>query len=706
MAILEKIRKRTTVLIIIIGLALFSFVISDLFTRGGFQGGKAGSSLGEVNGEAISIDDFRLEMESMESRLGGQLSTTQVVNTVWDQTVRNLLLSQQFEALGIDIGQDQIMEIIRTNPNFTQNPQFLDANGNFDEDAFRNFITDLRVNQPQQYQFWLQNEAALIQTAKEQTYFTLIQSGTAGTLEEGKFDYHLTNDKVDIRYVRLPYTAIPDSTITISKDEMADYIEDNPDRFSQEEARDIRYVYFEEKASEADEEAITSAMLGLLEDKEEYRDDLDSTVVIEGFRNTEDMAAFLDRNSDTRYDTVFRGKNELSPQYADTLSSMPVGAIYGPYRDGNFFRISRMMAKKANGSVKASHILIAYEGALRANPEVTRSKDEAESRAQELLAQARQNNDEFAQLARDNSDGPSAPSGGDLGYFLEGVMTEKFNDFAFQNSVGTIGLVETEFGFHVIKVDDKRDVVRLATLSRAVEPSDETVNTLFTDATKLEMEVTENPQQFAGIAQEKGYEVRPVNKLKAMDENLPGLGAQRRIVQWAFNPDTDVADVRRFDMNNGYALVQLTAKFNKGTRSVEEASVQVLPLLRKKRKAEMMKTANASKSIEDIAKDNNQNISTASALNAKSPTIPGAGREALVVGIAVAMEQGAISGLIEGETGVYKFEVVRKEVAPELDNYAPNARAVTSAIGPRINSAILAALKKKAEIEDNRAFFY
>ncbi|MFM1879360.1 MAG: hypothetical protein RLZZ241_2226 [Bacteroidota bacterium] len=706
MAILEKIRKRTTVLIIIIGLALFSFVISDLFTRGGFQGGKAGTTLGEVNGEAISIDDFRVEMESMESRLGGQMSTTQVVNTVWDQTVRKLLLSQEFEALGIEIGQDQIMEIIRTNPSFTQNPQFQDANGNFDEEAFRNFITDLRVNQPQQYEFWLQNEAALIQTAMEQAYFTLIQAGAGSTLEEGKYDYHITNNKVDIRYVRIPFSSIPDSTITISKDEMEDYISEHPERFVQEAARDIRYVYFQEKASEADEEAIKSSMLALLEDGEEYRSDLDSTIVIPGFRNTDDMAAFLDRNSDTRYDTVFRAKNELSPQYADTLSSMPIGAVYGPYRDGAFFRVSRMMAKKANGSVKASHILIAYQGALRANEEVTRTQEEAQTRAQELLAQARQNPDDFAQLARDNSDGPSAPSGGDLGYFLEGVMTPKFNDFAFQNSIGTIGLVETEFGFHVIKVDDKRDVVRVANFSRAIEPSDETVNSLFTDATKLEMEVNEDPQKFGGISEEKGYEVRPVNKLKVMDENLPGLGEQRRIVQWAFNPDTEVADVRRFDMNNGYALVQLTAKFNEGTRSVEEASVQLLPLLRKKRKAEMLRAANASKSIADIAKDNNQTIATASALNAKSPTIPGAGREPLVVGIAAAMEQGAISGILEGETGVYKLEVVRKDVAPELDNYAPNANAVTAAIGPRINSAVIAALKKKAKIEDNRALYY
>ena len=220
------------------------------------------------------------------------------------------------------------------------------------------------------------------------------------------------------------------------------------------------------------------------------------------------------------------------------------------------------------------------------------------------------------------------------------------------------------------------------------------------------MAVTESPQTFAGIAEEKGYEVRPVNKLKAMDENLPGLGAQRRIVQWAFNPETEVADIRRFDLSNGYVIVQLTGIYREGTRDVEDASVQVLPILRKERKAEMIKAANAGKSLDNMARDNNQSPSTASALNAKSPTIPGAGREPLVVGIAVSMDQGAVSGLIQGETGIFKIEIVRKETAPTLDNYAPYADAVNDALGPRINSAVIEALKAKAEIEDNRALYY
>ena len=704
MAILENIRKRTTVLILIIGLALFAFVISDVLTRGGMGGPKVGSSVGEINGEPISIEEFRKSMEVASNQ--SQATSTQIVNAVWDREVRTAILNQQFEELGLEIESDQVLELIRNNPSFAQNPQFQDENGFFDDTAFLNFIADLRVNAPQQYELWLQNEIALIQSAKEQRYFDLIRAGIGATLQEGELEYHLANDRVDIRYVRVPYSSVPDSTISVTKEEIAAYIKEHREDFKQEAARDIRYVFFEEKASEADEEAIREDMQELVGDRMEYKEEMDSTVVIPGFRTTDDMAAFLDRYSDSKYDTVYRAKNELPAQFADSLLTLQVGELYGPYRDNGFFRISRMMDKKENGSVKASHILITYEGAERANPQITRSKEEAEERAREILVEARKEGAVFAQLARENSDGPSAPRGGDLGYFQEGIMTQKFNDFAFNNQIGTIDLVETEFGYHIVKVDDKQDVVRLATFSRAIEPSDETINGLFTEATTFEMAVSEDKGGYAQKASEKEYQVRPVNQLKAMDENLPGLGAQRRIVQWAFNEETRVGDVRRFDLNNGYAIAQLTATHAEGLKSVEDASVQVLPRLRKEKKAAQIIAANQGKSMEEIASSNSVVVSSASALNAKSPTIAGAGREPLVVGTAVTMDPGKTSGLLEGETGVFKLEVTNKEEAPAMENYTPYANNLQNSLGARVTTEVYNALRERAEIVDNRSTFY
>lgn len=706
MAILENIRKRTTVLILIIGLALFAFVISGVFTSNDFAGTKVGSAVAEVNGDDISIDDFRKEVENASRRFGPSLSSTQLVNRVYDQEVRKAILGQQFEDLGIDVESDQIIEFVKTS-GYAQVPDFQDENGIFNAEVFKSAIADWKVNDPLRYDAWLQDEKTIIQSAKERLYFNLIKGGVGATLSEGAFDYKMANEKVDIQYVRVPYTSIADSTIQVSKSEIQAYINEHKEDFNQEKARDIRFVYFEEKASADDENAIKNAVTALLNDTVEYSEENDATDTISGFRNTKDMTAFLDRNSDAKFDTIFKAKKDLPSTVADTLLALNVGEIYGPYRDGDFFKVSKMMDRKPNGTVKASHILFTYEGAERANPSITRTKEEAEAKAKEILAEAKKEGAVFTTLARDNSDGPSAPRGGDLGYFQEGVMADEFNDFCFANEVDAIGLVETQFGFHIIKVDDKQDIVQIATLSREIEPSEETINTLFTDATKFEMSATDaEPENFGDIAKEDNYTIRPVNKVKEMDESLPGLSAQRGIVQWAFNDETKVGDIKRFNINNGYAVVQLTKKYKEGLMTPEDASATALPKIRKEQKAAQIISANQGKAMDAFAKDNNVTVSNASSLTMKSPTIPGAGREPLVVGTAFALAQDATSKLVEGETGVFLLKVIKKEEAPKIDNFSTYANTIKTNAANRVNTGVYNALKDGAEIEDKRSTFY
>jgi peptidyl-prolyl cis-trans isomerase D len=266
--------------------------------------------------------------------------------------------------------------------------------------------------------------------------------------------------------------------------------------------------------------------------------------------------------------------------------------------------------------------------------------------------------------------------------------------------------VETEFGYHIVKVDDQRDLVQIAILAREIEPSEETLNGLFTNATKFEMETTSSDLNFTELAAESSYAVRPVNKIKEMDEYLPGLSSQRNVVQWAFNEETNIGDIKRFNIDNGYAVIQLTTQYEEGLMAVEDATAQVLPILRKEKKAEQILNENQGKTLEQFATDNNVTVSSATSLTVKTPTIPGAGKEALVVGTAFSMNQGDTSGLIKGETGVFMFEVVGKEDAPVLDNYQTYANALKDANGANVNTAVYEALKEKADIEDNRAVFY
>ncbi len=705
MAVLESIRKRSLFLILIIGLALFAFVIGDVINKNSFSGPKAGTTVGEINGVKISRDEFVQKVENSARRFGTNVSTTQIVNTVWNQEVRQVLLSQQIEDLGINVGKDQIVSIIKNNPAFTQDPTFQNEAGLFDEQKFIEFIADLKANNPVAYQGWTLQEEALIQNAKEQMYFNLIRAGVGATLKDGELAYKMENDKVDIKFARVPYTSIPDSTITVSKSEIEKYINEHKDEFKEEASRNIQYVYFEEKPSLEDENEAKNSIVSLLENSVEYNSTTGTTDTLAGFKTVTDVEAFLSKHSDIKYNSAYITRQNLPNEHADSIFNLNKGEIYGPYKDAGFFKITRMLDKKERAAVKASHILLAYKGAERASAETERTKEEARAKAQELAKELKSNPDKFAALANEFSDDPGSKNrGGTYDFIPEGQMVKPFNDFIFSKPVGAIDVVETDFGFHVIKVDATYPGVQIATLARRIEPSEETINSLFTEATKFEMEAAE--KNFSELAKENNYVVRPVNKVRPLDENLPGLPNQRGIVQWAFDENTEVGEVKRFNVNNGYAIVQLVSKTKEGLASVEDASARVLPILRKQKKAALIIEKNKGKSLENFAKDNNVAVSTASALTMKTPTIPGAGREPKVVGTAFGLAEGATSDLIEGENGVYIIQVTKKTPAPELDNYLTYAKSVEIQNQGRVNTAVYNALREAAEIEDNRADFY
>jgi parvulin-like peptidyl-prolyl isomerase len=101
--------------------------------------------------------------------------------------------------------------------------------------------------------------------------------------------------------------------------------------------------------------------------------------------------------------------------------------------------------------IAASHVLVAFKGSRRAKGGITRSKEEAKKRAEEVRDKARKGED-FAALAKQYSDGPSAGKGGSLGKFGKTSMVKPFADAAFALKVGDVSnVVETEFGFHVIQ---------------------------------------------------------------------------------------------------------------------------------------------------------------------------------------------------------------------------------------------------------------
>jgi len=202
MAVLNKIRQRSLFLILIIALALFSFVLADLFKNGDALSAKSQQVVGTVNGKDISRDDFLQKVDVAQRQAGATATSTQVMNRVWEQEVREAVMTEQFEKLGISVEKDQMKDLLKTA--LASSPEFLNAAGLFDEAKLNEYIANLKETSPAGYESWVNYEKQLATNALQQNYFNLVKAGLTGTLAEGELDYNLENNKVDIKYVQIP----------------------------------------------------------------------------------------------------------------------------------------------------------------------------------------------------------------------------------------------------------------------------------------------------------------------------------------------------------------------------------------------------------------------------------------------------------------------------------------------------------------------
>ncbi|HRN99565.1 MAG TPA: peptidylprolyl isomerase, partial [Flavobacterium sp.] len=426
----------------------FAFISGDVVQRGGFN--SVSREVGSINGKDISYDDFNLKVANVE-KSGQGLSLTQAANRVWEQEVNVALLQEQFEKLGIRVGERHILEVFKNNPQIGQNPTFQTA-GVFDINKFKEFF---RSN-PQQEVFLKEAEKDAAINAQFEIYSSMIRGAAFATDVEGKLKYQMENDKVTFNYVAVPFSSVKDSDVKVTDEEIVAYMRENEKKYKAEESREIEYVLIEDKPSKADEDEVKKNIDALMEGKVVYNEKTGTNDTVPGFRNTANIIDFVNENSDFPYDSTYIAKSDL-PAEVQGMFDLPVGGIYGPYMRGGFYAVSKVMGRKAGAKAKASHILISYEGTAVPNKKEKRTKEEAKAKAESLLSQAKANPSGFMMLALVNSDDSSAQQGGDLGYFGPNQMVKPFNDFVFNNPVGTIGLVETDFGFHVINVTEKQD---------------------------------------------------------------------------------------------------------------------------------------------------------------------------------------------------------------------------------------------------------
>ncbi|MDC7994267.1 peptidylprolyl isomerase [Altibacter sp. HG106] len=701
MAVLNKIRQRSVFLIIIIALALFSFVLADVIRNGGFSSNNAQTTVATVNGEDIPRQQFMEQVEAYQRSLGPNANPNQAMNTIWERELRKVLLREQYESLGLSVGQEQLDDTYRTT--LGSNPTFLDETGQFNFGKVVEYEQSIQ-NNPQLQSNWQNFKENTRASILESSYMNLVRSGLVATQADGEKQYRFENDKINIEYVQIPYTKIADEDVTVTDKEIENYIKEHRAAYEVEPMVDIEYVAFFEDPSNDDIDASRENVRSLIGSRVEYGD------TIPGFAATTDVETFVNENSDGTYVDRWFFKNDIPENIRDSIFDRPVGYVYGPYKVDYTYNLSRVMdvAQKYD-SVNSKHILIRYQGSMRASSDITRSKEEAQQLADSLLSEIKKAPATFEALAADFSDDASnRDNGGELGYYGPGAMVPAYDDFIFDNEIGDVGVVETDFGYHVVKIEDQKNlqrVIKVASVSKDIEASEETINEVFSKATTLEVAAQEGDFTEAAAAQD--LEVRPVNRIGKMDTNIPGVGNNRTIINWAFEDGTSVGDVKRFNIPDGYVIARLTRRnAEKGLMSVAEATATVAPILRKQKKAEMIRKDISGTTLQEIASSQGVTVKNATAVTMAAPTIAGAGTEPKVVGAAFGTEAGQTTGLIDGNTGVYKVRVLAVNKAPDLESYQSFAEQAKAKVTPQISNKVYQALKKKADIQDNRATFY
>lgn len=690
-------------MIVLLGLGLASFIIMDV-TSGNMAGTTTDFSVGKVEGENIDWDEFQNAERILYQ--GSDQNVYAQRDYLWTYFVSDRIVKKEAEELGLGVSREELLELqfgTRLSPIVQRN--FRDPNtGQINRQQLQQFKTSLETGQLDERlkPFWAFQEKEIMKDRLQTKLNTLVQKAMfVPTWQVEQYHYD-NNNKVDFAYVRIPYDDIDNSEVEVTLDDVEAHIKENEGLYKRdEETRVIQYVSFKVSPTAEDSMALRESLVELKS----------------SFETTEDDSFFVENNYGVMNPTYFTA-DELPAVVADTVFSMPIGAVYGPYIDADSYNLLKLIDRKViPDSVRSRHILIranSLEQATAAQQTLDSLKNLIESGA------AR-----FDSLAvKFSQDVSSGNEGGDLGYAGQGQMVQPFNDMIFYKAKeGELNFVYSNFGVHLVEVMDRKFIdnktgVKLAVINEPIVPSEETQNDMFDktlnfiadnrDLSTLESTVNSDPnlslETVSGLTK-NDYEVGDIK---------PGQ-ATRDLVRWAFSSSTDEGnvspevyivedDVNYF--NSGYIVAGLKEIVPKGIPSAESMATQLDGIVRNKKKAAKIMADLEGLGLEEAAQKFSTSIDTAIGANFQGSTVEGLGSEQKVVARAMVMGTEDAPRAAEGNAGVYYIKVTNKREASAPANIAQLRSFAPSTTKQQIPSLLFPALRENAKIEDKRNTFY
>lgn len=706
MGIMGFLRERMgKILAIFIGVALFAFIVSEVVRSGGSFFKDDNNELAVVNGEKVPFDEFNKKLEQNTNQFkqqSGQSISPQIVNyiqeTTWNQVLSELLLKKEIEKLGLVVSEDESTAMVNgNNPDPQIARQFADQQtGAFDRNKLNQFLAYLNSSKadPAQKQGWAEFLKQLIAAKQQMKYVTIVTNGLYVNSLEANDDYLAKNKLVNFKYATLDYASIPDSKVTLTDGDYSAYYDAHKAEFKiPQEVRSFEYVSFNAAPSKEDSVAIKTEV-----DK-----------LVDSIKVTSNDSLFVQINSETKTPLTFQKKGTLEPKLDTLMFNAAKGFVYGPYVSNGSYKIAKLSDVKTTfDSVKTRHILI--------NPQTEGGIEKAIAKA-DSIKKLIQGGKSFTELTTTfSTDRGSAVKGGDIPAFDvngamagQGQITPEYTNAAFKAKKGDLIVVTSQFGVHLIQVEDQKGsikVVKVAIVDKPIQSSSKTQTVAYSKAQGFLGALTKD--NFDAEAKKEGLKIINAEDVNGTAAGLPGLDNARDVVRWAFKADKGDLTDKVFTVGDQYIIPRLSQIKPKGTLSLDAVKKQIEPAVRNEVKAKQLDekfqaALSGSSSIDLVAQKTGTKAVPVQNIVFANPVIPGQSAEYKLIGSIFGSKPNTLSKPVNGQQGVFVYFVDGFTNPAALTNNVRQKQQISQVLEQRAQGQILEALKDNANVKDNRA---
>ena len=711
MATLEKIRSKAGLLVLVVGLALFAFIIGDFLNSGSTYFRQTQERVAKVDGEVIKIQDYQGridEMTEMYKMQSGQNNRpeeymNQIRQSVFDAMVQEVVLDEATAKLGMGVSPEELFDMVQgenISPMIQQMQMFVNPQtGAFDKTALLNFLktidddniasypADQQAQLIQARNFWLFWEKNIKRQRLEQKYTTLLSKAVSANVLDAKEAFDAAAENSDIVYAMQSYASIPDSTVEVSKSEIEKLYNQRKELYKQKEGKVIKYIAVDIRPSQEDYDKASADIESLKEE----------------FATSEKVADIVNENSEVPYMDAFFTENAFDPEMKQFATTSEVGAVYGPVFDNDKYRMFKLVDKKmAPDSVKVSHIMLA-------------NGDEARTTAlADSLMNVLKNGGNFAELAKEFSADQAAENGGELGWFTEITalrgVNEDFKNAVFSTPVNEVVKVKSLYGTHLVKVTEKKANVnkyKVADIDMTVSPSSKTYSNIYNELNQF-ISKNNDLAKLDDAAKEAGYNLISGVTVTADNQTLGSIKNSRPVIRWAFQNDKGkISEI--FECDDKFVIAGIEGTLKEGYRSLASLTPTLRAEIAAQKKGEKISADLKAKnltSVESYADAMGSRVDSVKFINFGTRRIAGIGVEPKLNAMVSVAEVGQVSEPVAGNNGVYVFKVYDRNKDAKEYNEADEIKTLDASNAYRFGFQAIQSLVNKADVEDNRIRFF